>query len=311
MLNLLGWALLSPPLAQASEPPHPSAAQAAPARRGRRPAPGATRTFAPHGPLPSPADPCRAWERTGLFHWTPPGGDATRALVAVPAGPGPHRLVVLLHGGDGAPEDILGQTDILRHVDPWNAVVVAPSGAGGADPKKSNWNARDEQGMVRDDVRYLDQLVEALAERTCSAGVVVYGFSNGAMMANRWLCQGRQPDAAVTAAGRIGVDEKTCREPRPHRNYVGTEDDQFTTGSPTTADTLDLWGRVNQCDGPPTIDRAGSVTARVWTGCEAPTSQLILQGFPHAWPNPGAKGDAPIDATTEGWDWFLDVVPRP
>lgn len=267
--------------------------------------------------LPRLAAPCEGFGAAATYQYLEPfGGKETPTFVHVPATPGPHRMVVALHGGKGDAASILEQTGLLSLAVAEDFVLVVPSGAVSADGK-NNWNPREPApgpgvrpvGEGRDDVRYLDALVGSIGERTCARQVLGVGFSNGAMMAMRWLCQGEAIDAAVTAAGRLGVAPATCRAPRPIRSYIGTADDQYRLDHPTTPESLDLWARINGCRGDPTEQRAGRVTTRVWTGCAAPTVQYVIEGYPHAWPRPGAKGDAPMDATVDGWKWFLENVP--
>ncbi len=304
------------PVAAVPPPAPTSAGDREPRERrggGRRRAGGGrdSERFTPQGPLPGVPDPCGAWEKPGLYEYDFPfGGETTPTLVYIPDSPGPRRMAVVLHGGLGVATDILEQTNILRLADQRGMVVVAPTGSGSAESgKATNWNWRDNPGMERDDVRYLDALVRALRGPTCSRQVLGVGFSNGSMMTMRWLCQGDTPDAGLTAAGRMGVPVASCKGPRPHRNYVGTDDDQYNLEGPTTPQSMDLWANVNGCKGAAKEDRSGSVTTRRWDGCRAPTLEYVIEGFPHAWPRPGAKGDAPMDAMTQGWSWFLEVVP--
>lgn len=298
-----------PPAAPALAAPGADEGAARRERRGKRAdRRGGGSELTPIGELPSVSDPCAAWERPGLYTVTVPfGGRETPTLVYIPDKAGPRRMAVLLHGGSGAPSDVMDQTGILRIADQHGIVVVGPQGGGGS--KDGNWNPRDAAPGARDDVRYLDLVVENLKPRTCSRQVLGMGFSNGAMMAMRWLCQGTTPDAAVTGSGRMGVPVNSCRSPRPIRSYVGTADDHYSTEHPTTPESLDMWAEVNRCNGRAREAKSGRITERAWAGCRASTQQFVIEGFPHAWPKPGAKGDAPVDATVDSWRWFADVVP--
>jgi poly(3-hydroxybutyrate) depolymerase len=321
LVGLVGCAGEKPAATPASTAPNPGAATRRegkakqrkpdgddePAGRARGDA--GARKYATKGELPKPAAPCQPWADPGLYEFTLPfDGQGTRTLVYVPGKAGPHPTAVLLHGGTGDSDTILEQTDFLGIAEEDNVVVIAPSGAGGATDGKANWNMRDNPGAVRDDVKYLDALSKTLRERTCGGpDLLVVGFSNGSMMAQRWLCQGDEPDAALTAAGRLPVDPSTCKGPRPIRSYVGTDDDQYRTGAPTSRDSLDLWAKINRCKLPAKEARTGDITRRTWDGCQADTQQAVLEGYPHAFPR---GRDAPVDAVLEGWPWFLGAVKK-
>ena len=73
----------------------------------------------------------------------------------------------------------------------------------------------------------------------------------------------------------------------------------------------DLWATINGCsDAPPTVVPGRDKTCTTWQGCEAPTELCVVHGMPHAWPAPWGQKAAPVDATTEGWAWFLGLPPR-
>jgi TRAP-type uncharacterized transport system fused permease subunit len=101
-------------------------------------------------------------------------------------------------------------------------VLVYPNGLGW--PQRT-WNAGPGFESEADDVWFLDSLTRIVQDRVCGRRVLATGFSNGAMMAHRWACAGKEPpDALVVAGGGLLVDE--CKEtvPTPMRHYHGTED---------------------------------------------------------------------------------------
>lgn len=265
----------------------------------------------PQGLLKRQADPCAAWDASGLYELEIEfDGKTTRTAVFVPEGPGPRRAAVVLHGGEGNGLKMLHQSHYLDIADAAKIVVAAPDGAGGDKEGKENWNSRGLPTM-RDDVGYLDALAARLKSELCVDKVLAVGFSNGGQMANLWTCKGSQPDAMVHAAGRMSADMSTCvSDLRPTRGYVGTKDPVFG-GDPSPESAQRGWAQHNGCsDAMPKIETDGDTTCTTFADCEASTVLCVIDGYPHGYPT-GKRGkeDCNADATKDGWRWFLESVP--
>lgn len=166
---------------------------AAPAATGAR---SAHATVALSRATGAPATPAvgPAWQRVAV-----PGG--TRPyLLATPAGPGPHPLLVVLHGLDQHTETFLRTTGVVEEALASGVAVVGPETPDGA------WNDGRLGPRGRDDDAYVLAVVDALV----AGGVVdrdrvsVAGFSNGAGMAVELAV--RHPDrvrALVLVGGEL------------------------------------------------------------------------------------------------------------
>lgn len=96
-----------------------------------------------------------------------------RALLYVPPGDGPKRLVVMLHGAGGFPADAL---DLLRpYADRAGLILLAPKSKG------TTWDIA--QGGFGPDVAAIDRLLDQVFADHAVDGVAVAGFSDGASYA--------------------------------------------------------------------------------------------------------------------------------
>jgi len=255
----------------------------------------------------------------GRYKFQMPGYDS-RSLLIVPDGPTPRTLVVALHGGGGDSKKILEQTrwDSLA-IQEGGVAVLAPEGAA-IDKAESKWNSGKwddadhvDTSNARDDVKYLDELVRYVSDAVCVERVVAVGFSNGAQMTYRWACQGSEVDAAITSAGTLLVDPKTCKNQVPFRAYIGTNDDLYDSSplegadQPNAVKSLELMAKQNGCDlsKEPDMAARGAQTCKAYKGCKAPTVLCEIDGYPHGHPVPwGKKPTDDCDATQEGWSWM-------
>ncbi len=250
------------------------------------------------------------------------GGKSYDVVSSVPTSAGQRDLVILLHGGRGKPSTILKQTDFAERADEINALVLAPQAEVTDESPTPKWNngkylPSDGIKWPRDDVAFLEALVAEAKAKACIDNVLVVGFSGGAVMANRWLCEGKTPpDAILTAAGSLTQDGRRCDpQIRAVRAYVGTADERYTDpvvegrGMNAVA-TAEFWARHNKCRGVQE-DKKGDTTCRTWKGCEAPVSLCIVEGFPHEFPRgPHGSPRTSEDAAEVGWKWFEDVKRR-
>jgi polyhydroxybutyrate depolymerase len=268
-------------------------------------------------------DPCAAFEAPGVYTYDKEyEGKRSHTLLYVPAGPGPHDLVVVLHGGGSSPERILSQTRFVEQATQDGFAVLAPS-AGVMGDKGPHWNSGkfddklDDLGVVpRDDVAYLDQLTRQARADVCASRVLAAGFSSGGQMVHRWGCEGKEPAAVLSAAGELLVDPGTCAS-RPVRGYVGTEDKVFDgpplegSGQPSAVQTIELWARINGCNNaPPETRQSEDAKCQVWQGCSKSTELCVIEGYPHGWPAPWSRKPTRCNATLDGMRWFEAAVPE-
>jgi poly(3-hydroxybutyrate) depolymerase len=265
-------------------------------------------------------DPCAGFGDGGLFTYSLEfDGQRWESMLQVPPGPGPFDLVVILHGGDGDPVKFLAQTRFDEGVEGPLPVVLAPTSAplGGKGKHWNSGNHPDGERGGRDDVAYLDRLTAAVRADVCAQRVLAAGFSNGGQMAMRWGCQGKEPQATLTAAGRLLVPPASCR-PLPTRGYIGTKDpvyDDRPQDGPeqrSVVQSFDAWSQINGCKGDPAERRVKDARCRGWQGCGEPTELCIITDLHHTWPSPrNRKKPTETDTTVDGLAWFREVVPEP
>jgi polyhydroxybutyrate depolymerase len=272
--------------------------------------------------LPDVADPCGAWPEPGLYTIEVETPEKKRkALVEIGSTTGPRDLVVALHGGTSTANEFREVTRYSDLIDAEPLVVAYPQG------RKSwlwrVWNAGDCCGNIddehrdADDVAFLDQLVRELAPKVCADRVLAVGFSNGGMMANRWACEGEEPDAVVVGAGPLLTG--SCEGPeRPFRAYHGTADPKVplaggTLGAntwPPASIGWELWKDRNQCSGEVAETFTfGRMTCERYD-CVTPTEVCILQGWEHAWPGGRNAARLDSDATLESLRFLRSTVPE-
>jgi len=228
-------------------------------------------------------------------------------------------LVVALHGGGGNARKILRQTRLDGLAKQQGGVAVLVPHAADMAGHGPHWNTGKftdilPPGTGRDDVAYLDGLVDKVQGAVCAERVLGVGFSNGGQMVHRWACQGSSLDAVLSGAGTLLVDPATCKGPMPLRSYVGTEDRIYReppragTDQPNVPESAELWAKINRCDPEPTFSEDEHRRCAVWSGCAAPVTLCAVKGFPHGWPAPWARRKpTQVNATTEGWAWFRDL----
>ena len=109
-----------------------------------------------------------------------PGGFSRTAVVQVPAGAGPHPVVILLHGNGGTGAQMIGALDPYVST----AIRVAPSGY------LTSWNV-DAEASQAPDVAFIRDLIALLKtyDNVDAGKISIFGISNGSGMTNRLLIQ--------------------------------------------------------------------------------------------------------------------------
>lgn len=255
------------------------------------------------------------------------GPDDRRALLVTPARDAENvprvadpPLVVVLHG--------LGQdAEHMAGVGGW-PTLAADRGAvvAFADGWSNSWNAGTCCGEAMtagvDDVAYLDTLIDQVATRTRADRDDVYmvGFSNGAMMTYRYLCQG-----AVRlrgAASIAGTDVDGCTPDRPASviQITGSTDEivplnssvsaMASLGMLVPASTAIRQVAVAFGCPAPQAERSGPATSTVWMPClEGVAVRLdVIVGLTHTYPI--VDGYQGTDEILEFWGWPPGGVPE-
>ena len=109
-----------------------------------------------------------------------PSGYARTAVVQVPAGAGPHAVVILLHGNGGTGAGTIGALN--PHVS--TAIRVAPNGY------LTSWNV-DGEASQAPDVAFIRDLIALLKtyDNVDAGKISIFGNSNGSGMTNRLLIE--------------------------------------------------------------------------------------------------------------------------
>lgn len=270
--------------------------------------------------LPELDDPCGAWPDPGLFRVKidEASSPVRKPYVYVPSGAeGPRDIVFLLHGAGATGPLMEEATQFQKLADEKGFVLVYPNGLGW--PTRT-WNSGTGFDDDHDDVLFLDDLALEVSARVCGRRLFATGFSNGAMMAHRWACEGKGViDAIAPVSGTLLVDDCTTG-PIPVKHYHGTEDTVVRPegGAGTVLrdvsftsvnDTMEIWRTINECtDAPPEVTRNGDTECTAWD-CTEPTVLCWVEGWDHHWPGGVYSAKTDANATGEIWDWFDEVVP--
>lgn len=186
-------------------------------------------------------------------------------LVA-PAGPGPHTLVVFLHGAFATGEAMARNPELRRLVADHGVILAAPTSGTMrfGERELTNWQVRDGRaasvngGFGADDA-FVRAVARDVAARHPVSRTVLAGFSRGASLAWDMAC--RDPagfDAVVSVAGGFWHPMATdCAAPVPLLHVHGWRDRtvplegrMLRGGALQQGDIfagLDVWRRVNGC----------------------------------------------------------------
>ena len=254
------------------------------------------------------------------------GSDARRALLVTPAVDGERApmgadppLVVVLHG--------LGQdAEHMAGIGGWpNLAADRGAVVAFADGWKNSWNAGTCCGDAMtdgvDDVAYLDALIDTVAKRTRSdrGDVYMVGFSNGAMMTYRYLCEGSVRLRGAASIAGTDVDGCTPDRPTDVIQITGSDDEIVPLNSSTSAmaslGTLVPASRAIEqvataCACPAQrTEQSGPARSTRWDPCaEGVAVRLdVIAGLTHTYPSvDGYDGTSEI---LEFWGWADGGLP--
>ena len=222
-------------------------------------------------------------------------------------------VVFLLHGFGDGPVEVRGAGDWANAVVARQFMLVTPSGVG------NSWNAGGCCGIAKgteiDDTSYLATLVDEIAKRPDVDPDRIYmaGFSNGGMMAYRFLCVSDRIRAAASVAGTKVIDCPSKRAiPILHIHGTGDETVPYEGGAgvvaailgvtfPAVPKEMDEIASEEGCPTPPTTTTSGDLTTEEWSRCREGTRVkfITIANWPHQWPLTGS-----LDATDEVLSFF-------
>ncbi|GAA3665229.1 PHB depolymerase family esterase [Nonomuraea antimicrobica] len=269
----------------------------------------------PPPPSPSPSPPARAAPTSGCqaarrlepgTHRIRHGGLERRFLLSVPDGPGPHPVILDLHGlnSDAARQSAysrLADTGARR-----GYIVATPQAAEG----RMGWTLPHTAGP--DDTGFLTALLDHLERGLCvrSGREFAAGMSYGAAMATALICELNGRLTAVAAVAGLNL-VRPCPRAVPPVTVVafhGTADRivpyrgghplrDATGGLRELADLVvldpveqaaDGWAALLGCTGRTTAAQARKVRVRDWKTCRGGATLRLytIDGGGHTWPGP-------------------------
>jgi polyhydroxybutyrate depolymerase len=246
----------------------------------------------PYPTLPLVADPCATWPVAGTYRLDLGEAWDRQPIVVVPADIGVRDAIVMLHGAGGDGQRALDTTSWKALAGGQGWVTAFPNGTGTTG---YTWNAGSccgyAENVLVEDVAFLDAVAAGLRDQLCIGRVVAAGYSNGAMMANRWSCESDATDATLTYAGPLMVD-RCRREARPTLWWHGSADTRVPYDGgltveeevfpPVEASFAEVRRRNGCDDTSPDVTTVGDVTCESWR-CTQPTTFCKLDGATHAW----------------------------
>lgn len=219
--------------------------------------------------------------------------------------------VVFLHGWGGSSEGVVRRATMLRELSARGYALIAPEGEPRPGRKQRNWSVRDTSTYERDDIAFLNQVLDDAARRGVDRRrILLTGFSRGGSMV--WDVACLAPHTARAYAPVAGAFweplPKTCKGPvdlfHTHGwadRVVPIEGRSVANGRLTQGDTFAslavMRGAVG-CHGrmPDRTERKeDDVWLRHWTTCEGGRLDL--------WLHPG-QHSVPYGWVTRALDWF-------
>jgi polyhydroxybutyrate depolymerase len=242
-------------------------------------------------------------------------------------------LVIVLHGGGGAPEGMARTSNFNKKADAEKFIVVYPAGTGRFESRFLTWNSGNCCGYALDDnvddTGFIRTVIQQLQSELNidEARIYATGLSNGAMMSYRLACELSDKIAAIgSVSGAFNFQPCVPTHPVSIVILHGTADQHvlFNGGPPkkqadrhertdvSVADSMAFWIKHNRCPQTPKKDQRGKVQREAYEGCtnNSGVTLFTIQNEGHTWPG-GIKwafwADEPtkeISATDVIWEFF-------
>lgn len=256
--------------------------------------------------------------------------------VFVPEGGDPPMAVVLdFHGlgSDGEQQAAVSGYESLAADEGF--VTVHPSGVPGFAGVRS-WELPPFDIAGRDDIGYVDELIDLLVDEYCvdARRVYVTGFSNGGLLSSELVCRlADRVAAAVSVAGVTHADDCEPARAVPYMaihgtadrvvSYDGTGPTLLGPGDPAPGtffaqvmpDELAQFAADFDCDPDPVRTERSGVVEHRYRGCDddVPVVFLEVVGGRHVWPGSpfaelvgGPEPGPDLDATRDGWAFMRE-----
>jgi polyhydroxybutyrate depolymerase len=228
-------------------------------------------------------------------------------------------VVLNFHGLGSEALEQEAYSELIPVSDREGFVLVSPDGTG----QPRGW-VFGPNNRSSDDLAFVDLLIATLEDDLCIDRARVYstGMSNGAFFSSLLGCVRSESIAAIApVAGVAWSSEVACGRPMPVLAFHGVADgtvpfaggDIFGVIPYAGAEAnVDGWAAHNGCE---PVSEWTSLTEHVYevayTGCEAETSLIAIEGGGHTWP--GAIPVPALGPTTDEiqaaemiWEFFAD-----
>ncbi|HSG80545.1 MAG TPA: hypothetical protein VLD62_13265 [Acidimicrobiia bacterium] len=232
-----------------------------------------------------------------------------QALVVVPERLAmPASLVVVFHGFTGTSARVEAQSGLSDLAAEEGFVVAYPQGAGIVP----SWRTSSLQGD--EDVRFVEAVIDLVADAVPIERVLATGMSNGGGMAGRMACD--RADLVDAVAPVAAAHPPTVCDPSeavPILAFHAMDDrvvryDGFGPLVFGQEEWAVAWARRNGCEPISEVSRvAEGVDTLTWGACDAPVILYRSATGGHRWPGPDAppgSDAARFEASAVMWAWF-------
>jgi polyhydroxybutyrate depolymerase len=227
--------------------------------------------------------------------------------------PEPRPLVIALHGAFSTARQMESETQLSRLADRKNFIIAYPNGMG-LFGKLQHWNAGHCCGKAAkdnlNDLAFIDSVIADIvaAHPVDTNRIYIIGFSNGGMMAQRYVAERSSTIAAAACVagamgGRPSRNDDFWQIPAPETpvpmlliHSLTDESVPYHGGPPprkpddpreylSVEEAVHFWTTQNHCNQPPTETglENGALHHKRWSG-DAPVELYTLKDWPHTWP---------------------------